>query len=1392
MTSDHAEEPQRAPVVAEETPQVGWRRWLSPERAPTRYRRYGRRAVIVLVALLAAAAVSFVTIDLGPAIRGQAEQAASSQLDRPVRIGGLSTYLAPGRFLIEDLLIEGLSPDDDPFFTCDRIVVSISWLALLRGEILINPVEMDGWRMVAESFPDGRQSFPRFVPERDPILDAQPPEDTDRTPDAQSTRRIVTTVQYLRAHDGEFVFRDHNAPWRVVARDIDMTLEKRDVYGGEVSFRGGTVAIRDFEPMTADMDATYDLDGGLVTLTQIKLSMDGFASTVRGEVDLLNWPEQTYRIVESDIDLPTMKDVFFAGDPFTVAGTGALVGTWHIFDGGKELTGTLQSDSWALNGLEFPEMNASLLWTDDRFELFDYTSRFYDGALGLTYTMAPLGAETPGFGTLDATVEGADVASLFEALAVPGIRPVGRASGRNVLQWPLGQFAAHVGEGELTVVPPRGTTLMTPTGPRTSIPPAYAAVPFDPVGEPWRVPVGGDVTFTVGPDRIEIGPSRVVTPLSVLDFEGETAFGDESRIPFQVLSADWQESSRLMSGVLTAFGKPTREVRVGGRGTLRGVMLGAFTAPRIEARFEGESIRAWNVDWGRGVGGLTVENAYLDVADGVFDQGLSQLHVAGRFALGFPRADGGEELNARFSLVSLPAQTLRDTFSIVGYEINGPLSGEFQLYGEYRRPFGSGDLTMTEPVAWGEPFDVATARLRFEGDGVRIDGLEMVKADGRLTGAMFVRWDGTYSLNLDGREIAMASVTSMTNERATIDGLATFTASGAGAFAEPRYQVRGTIADFSVNDAVVGQVSGRVDVRDGAMGIVVEAASTGLAISGSGRVELSPENEADLSFRFTNTTLDPFVRAYASSLPEETSAVVSGTLTIDGPLRDIDQLGMRATVEQLQLELFDYLVRNDGGVELSLDSNMLRIGQMSLVGDRTQLDVTGQVDLEDTELALGAEGDASLALLQGFFPDIRSSGAARLAASIGGTVESPVVIGDAAINDGRIRHFSLPHGLDEIEGRIVFEPNGVRFDELSGVVAGGPVRFDGRLGLSGYELGELNITATASEMGLRFPEGVRSIVDAELTLGGNIDDALLSGTVTVLDAIWLQLFEPTNSRLLDFSSDQTALIPRTVESTLPLRFDIRVLAPSSLRISDRAARIVASAELTVGGNYDQPVLFGNAEIDRGEVFFEGNRYRVRGSIGFSEPTGLNPFLDIEAETDIRVPAQTYRVTLGISGTMDRLDLELSSDPPLQEPEILSLLLGDVRDPQAAELRSLRAQEESRQELLQAGAARLLTTPLSSGVGRVVEDAFGVDSFEIVPSLTDRTAQQSTQLLPTARVLIGRRISDRAHITFSRAVSGANQDLIVVLEYDQTDRLSWVLSQNADRTYALDFRVRHSF
>ena len=101
--------------------------------------------------------------------------------------------------------------------------------------------------------------------------------------------------------------------------------------------------------------------------------------------------------------------------------------------------------------------------------------------------------------------------------------------------------------------------------------------------------------------------------------------------------------------------------------------------------------------------------------------------------------------------------------------------------------------------------------------------------------------------------------------------------------------------------------------------------------------------------------------------------------------------------------------------------------------------------------------------------------------------------------------------------------------------------------------------------------------------------------------------------------------------------------------------------------------------------------------------------------------------------------------------------------------------------------------VSDEVGRVVQNTFGVDTFQITPMLMD-PYQQSARLSvnPAARVTIGKRISDRVYLTYVRSLSSSRFDEIILLEYDQSDRLGWVLSQNEDRTYALEVRRRHVF
>src|SRR5262245_15137461 len=69
-----------------------------------------RRVLMTCAVILAAAFVSSVTVDLGPALRAQAETQGSKFLKRNMRIGHLGVWLWGGQFQLDDFVIDGLTP----------------------------------------------------------------------------------------------------------------------------------------------------------------------------------------------------------------------------------------------------------------------------------------------------------------------------------------------------------------------------------------------------------------------------------------------------------------------------------------------------------------------------------------------------------------------------------------------------------------------------------------------------------------------------------------------------------------------------------------------------------------------------------------------------------------------------------------------------------------------------------------------------------------------------------------------------------------------------------------------------------------------------------------------------------------------------------------------------------------------------------------------------------------------------------------------------------------------------------------------------------------------------------------------------------------------------------
>lgn len=1354
----------------------------SPGRPP-RWRRLGRAAwttsrvtIALVIAALAAALVSVFAVDLGPSLRARAEREGSRLLERPLHIGRLSVRLVTGTFVIEALRIEGLTPEATPFLRADRIEVDLPWWSIVTGELLIEDITMDRWDMVIETFPDGRHNFPK-IPRPRP---------------STGPRRFVTTMRQFTGSRGRVRYEDHGLPWSVDTGPLEVTIAKADRYRGQVSFRDGDIRIQSYEPMWAHLQAAFAIDGGLLRIERLAVQTDGADTTGTGEVDMGRWPEQHYDIV-SQVHFPRMRELFFAGRDFTLSGDGTFRGRFALARDFRELTGTFASPEAGLNRFRFGDLRGSLRWDRDALDITGTRADLYGGTLDLSYRMAPLGGGQPSRQRLETTYRGVDLRAFTDTLELEGMRLRGRASGTNLLEFPTGHFDERQGAGEVLVDGPEGLAMQGRE--LTGLPaPLRRAGALDRDAALGEVPISGEVRYAYDGTWLRIGRGYVATPETYVEFTGETAYGEQSALPFHVTSRDWQESDRLLAGIMTAVGARTRPIEVGGTGTFDGRMIGDFRAPRIDGQFAGDDLRAWDVRWGRATGALVIENSYVDIREAELEQDGARMTVSGRFSLGFPRRDGGEEIDARIQAHDWPVVDLRHAFAIDDYPVDGAMSGDFHVFGKYQGPFGFGRMTIADGTAYDERFDRATASLRFEGDGVRLDAIDVAKDVGRITGAAHVVWAGTYSFAVDGVGVPVDTVRLLTFEGVPLTGTLRFGASGSGAFGAPRYDVRATIDDFYLGDEGIGQVTGRFSIRDDQFYIEqLEAASSRLAVSGAGRIRLDEGYDADLTFSFANTSLDPYLRVFAPGISPFATMVGSGALRFVGPLSDYTTLRADARFDTLRLRLFDYGIANDGPIHFVLADERLAIDRLRLVGEGTSIEMAGEANVSSGAVDLRLLGDANLGLLQGFLRDVRASGVAEVQAELRGTLEAPLLSGTALIDDGRMRYGGLPHSVDAIDGLVRFDTTGVSLDGVTARLGGGPVSFGGRVNFDGLVPTTFNLTATGYEMRLRYPEGFRSIVDADLALRGPVALPTLSGTVDVRDALLSRSIDTTGAGMFGGTGATIALPAATEDTGFPLRFDVRITAPSTFRVVNNATRLVSRADFTLRGTYDRPQLLGRAEIERGEVFFEGKRYTVtRGTIDFSNPTRIEPFFDIEAETRAQVPGQIYRVVFRVSGTPDRFVFDLNSDPPLSSVDILALLFGDVRDPQNAELRALRAPNQTEQDLIAARAARLLASPISANVGRVAEQALGVDSVQITPSLGDFSSQQSSRLNPGARLTIGKRISERLYLSYTQLLTSSQRDQLILVEFTQSDRLSWIVSQNEDDTYAIDLRVRHVF
>jgi hypothetical protein len=1306
-----------------------------------------RRRKIVLFALVAGATAAYAVWRLPEWGTRLVEHALAGTFHRPVHVESLRVRLATAELELRGLRVDGPAPEEPPFLEVPLARIRPSFAPLRGDRLVLSRLRLEGLRLRIHAFP-----APPLGPGGD---------DIPKLRGGGGRGGLQVSIQRLVIVGGEFLLNHERVPLDVDLPDFRGRLAGRPEGGlaGHVSFGPGRLKMGAAPELPVGTEIDVVVHRGVVDVQGARLVAEQTDLAYHGRIRLSGRPQGQLSL-EGQVDLAVLeRHVFRSG--LGLQGRARWQGLLSIDGSRLRIEGRMEGTSGAFMGVAVPRFAGGLS---------------YDGTSGLILRdldVAALGGEARLAIDVPPTATGRPV-------HIRG--PVRAVDGEGILRMIFGWGVLGLGTaatGDVDVSWPKGKNrLLSGT---IGVDLAERA--------DGRYPLSGRLDWRAEDGRQTYERAVVRGPGMRGRVGGEVDALDRARLEVEGETEDLAATETVLTRVRRALGNAEAQpAGFTGSGTFRGLWRGTVDWPVFEGRFEGRNIGYLGVDWGRAAWTGTFDTAAEAVLCRplILHKGAGEIVWDGRAEVGWFGLRDAVEGRARVS-----AWPVEDLVKFMEWDVvaTGLVTGEATVRGRRSAPEGEAGGTARRGRYYAVPYDEARIESRWKGRVAEVTRGEVRVGGGSLTFRGSVTDDGVYDGVGEMDAVDLGALAPPPAPGAAFGGRLSGRLEMQGTLTRPRLRASLVSPRLFVGDEGIGALEARLSGSgDGRVAIDGRCRSARVDVSLSGAVGALPPYAVDLTLSARGTSLDPFLRAVQPALPAALALVASGEVRVRGPLAAPAEIRAEAVVPDLQLLLPDFPIRAREPVRLGFAGGRLELQAFRLAGEGTDLAIKGGADLLGTgPLAISARGRADLRGLSLVTRRLRGSGAANLAVEVSGTRAAPRVVGTLELEGAGLRVRGFPHGVEDVRGRVRFTEQAAELEDVRGTLAGGQLTVEGQAAYAGGRLTSYDIRPTGRALALRYPEGLRSLIDAQLRLFGDGAKQWITGSIDLRQALYTKRYDVASELL---GARRTLPVAADASPDEGARLDLRVRAPGTVRIDNNLATLTVSADLALQGTTRAPLVTGRAEIDRGRLYFQGRTYTVqRGVLDFVNPQRLDPLFDIEADTRIR----SYRVTLRVSGTLERVTPTLTSDPPLSSLQILALLAGQDE----SEVANL-TQTEARQKqasLAAAGAATLAAGRLSESMGleREAERLFGLNRFSIDPSLL-----RGAGTTPTARVTVGKRITPDLNVLYSQDLRGT-EERILALEYTLSDRLSLLLTRTdpgtaktgVERGWAFDVRIRQS-
>ena len=559
-----------------------------------------------------------------------------------------------------------------------------------------------------------------------------------------------------------------------------------------------------------------------------------------------------------------------------------------------------------------------------------------------------------------------------------------------------------------------------------------------------------------------------------------------------------------------------------------------------------------------------------------------------------------------------------------------------------------------------------------------------------------------------------------------------------------------------------------------------------LPVRGDATIQLGTRLETELRLQLPRLDFPTIAQLFSpellpSPLPYEGGAEAS--LYFKGPLLDPQGWDGMLTIPQLQLApnkeyvremlpaVADFVLRNEGPIVVEFSRGQVGVRDARFVAKDTNLTVSVLYRTDTRGLSGQAKGTINLAVLSTFKPDLIASGAAALDTSIQGTSADPQLDGRISFQNASFYLRDVITGLDRVNGTILFDKNRATIDTLKAQTGGGELQLSGFIGFG--KLLSYRLQAQATQVRIRYPEGVSTSANASLAITGTTAQSILTGNISILRSSIGQI---DAAQLI--VAGTSASVPIQNEFLRNLQFDVTMEAAQNAEFSTAFTKDVrGEVALRLRGSPQRPVLLGRIAVTQGEIDFFGTRYQIsRGEVNFTNPLRIEPVIALDLETR----ARGVVITMNFTGPASKLNMSYRSDPPLQSSEILALLTVG-RNPGATSSVAQTPVGQS-QGMFGNDSSVILGAAVTAGINGRLQRFFGISRVRIDPQLT------GIDNVPQARLSLEQQVSRDVTLTYITNLNRTQQQ-IVRIDWDISRTWSVVAIREENGTFGMDMFFR---